>query len=185
MQSHDIAKRLSSLGYERLFLSLDGAVLDALWREPRVAELLTVLAADTTADTEARFLAAEILARKLPSIANTEATRFVQVYADALQNSNLANIWGMPGELDGAAGQHLVALGTQAADKLVPLLDDARRVPYSGSEEATVGNSYKYRVKDFAAFFIHRILGLPYSLRKTPPERDIEIERLRASLRWN
>jgi hypothetical protein len=183
MQLHDIAQRLKSLGYERLFLSLDGAELDALWRQPGIAEPLDALTADTSADTEARFLAAEALARKQPNFVSTHAARLAPIYVGALRNSKLANIWGMPGELDGAAGLHLVGTGTHAVDQLIPLLDDTRQITYSGSEEATVGNSFRYRVKDFAAFFIHRILGLPYTVRKTPSERDMEIERLRSALR--
>jgi hypothetical protein len=183
MQLHDIAQRLKSLGYEKLFLSLDGAELNALWREPGIAELLAALAADTSVNTETRFLAAEALVRKQPTFVSTQAAHLARVYVDALRNSKLANIWGMPGELDGEAGRHLVATGTDAVDQLIPLLDDTRQVMYSGSEEATVGNSYRYRVKDFAAFFIQRILGLPYTVGKTPSERDVEIERLRTSLR--
>jgi hypothetical protein len=179
----DYAGRLISLGYSGLFLSLDDVAIDTLWREPRAAENLAALIADTGANWEARFLAAEILACKQSEYpAPSEIGLLAPLYADALRHSELANIWGMPGELDGAAGQHLVALGAAAAVALTPLLNDARPIIYGGSEEATVGNSYNYRVKDFAAFFIHCITGLPYSLHKTPQERDSEIERLRTSL---
>ena len=179
----DYAGRLRSLGYSRLFLSLSDVEVDALWREPHAAEALAALVADTGADPEARFLAAEILSRKQPGYPSpSESALLAPVYADALRHAELANIWGMPGELDGPAGQHLVALGAGAAVALAPLLNDARPVIYGGSEEATIGNSYQYRVKDFAAFFIHRIGGSPYSLRKPPRERDAEIERLRTSL---
>lgn len=183
MRLQDIAQKLSALGYEKLFLSFDGSELDALWREPQMAGLLSALISDTGIDPETRFLAAELLARKQPGLASAEAANLAQVYVEALRNTKIANIWGMPGELDGPAGQHLVAIGIEAANRLVLLLEDTRQVAYSGSEEATVGNSYKYRVKDFAAFFIHRILGLPYNLRKTPSDRDAEIERLRVLLR--
>jgi len=179
----DYADRLTSLGYSRLFLSLDDVAVDALWREPRAAEALAALVADTGADREARFLAAEILSRKQSGYPSpSESALLAPVYADALRHAELANIWGMPGELDGPAGQHLVALGPAAVVALIPLLNDARTVIYGGSEEATIGNSYEYRVKDFAAFFIHRIGGSPYSLLNTPHERDAEIERLRTSL---
>jgi hypothetical protein len=32
---------------------------------------------------------------------------------------------------------------------------------YQGSKEATIGNAYGYRIKDFAAYYIGRILGVP------------------------
>ena len=179
----DLAGRLMSLGYSRLFLSLDDDALDALLREPRAAEALAALVCDIGAEGKARFLAAEVLFRKQPGYPSpAETPLLAPIYADALSHAELANPWGMPGELDGPAGQHLVAIGRAAAVALVPLLDDAQAVIYGGSEEATIGNSYEYRVKDFAAFFIHCICGAPYSVRKTQPERDGEIARLRASL---
>ncbi len=180
----DLAGRLKALGYSRLFLSLDDAALNSLWHEPRAAEALAVLVSDSGAEIGARFLAAEVLFRKQPGYpVPAETALLAPIYGDALRHAELANPWGMPGELDGPAGQHLVAIGRAVAAALVPLLDDARAVIYGGSEEATIGNSYQYRVKDFAAFFIHCISGAPYSVRKTPPERDEEIERLRTSPR--
>ena len=177
------ADRLTSLGYAGLFLSLDDGPLTAFWHEAGTPEALAQLSADSSADAEARFLAAEVLFRKHPDYpAEPHRAALAPVYAEALRRSRLANIWGMPGELDGPAGQHLVALGEPAVPALAPLLDDMRQVFYSGSEEATVGNSYRYRVKDFAAFFISQILRLPYTVHQTPQERDTEIERLRAAL---
>ena len=179
----DLADRLMSLGYTRLFLSLDDAALNALSSEPGAAEALAALVRDPGAEAKARFLAAEILFRKQPRYPSPADTALLApIYADALRHAQMANPWGMPGELDGPAGRHLVAIGRAAAVALLPLLDDARAVIYGGSEEATVGNSYQYRVKDFAAFFIHCITGAPYSVLKAQPERDREIEKLRASL---
>jgi hypothetical protein len=182
MRQADVEATLGTLGYEKLFMGLDDRELDTLWRDPDAARLLSALAADSTADMQARFLAAEVLARERSLVPDSERACLASVYVAALRNAELANIWGMPGELDAPAGQHLVAIGAKAVAGLVSLLDDRRQVPYGGSEEATVGNSYKYRVKDFAAFFIHRILGVAYVLRKTPQERDAEIDRLRISL---
>jgi hypothetical protein len=180
----EIANRLTGLGYNGLFLTLDNAQLDALWATQGAPEALTQLASDPGADSAARFLAAEVLFRKQRSYPPKAAhTDLAAVYAEALRQARLANIWGMPGQLDGPAGQHLVALGEPAAAALIPLLDDSRRVIYGGSEEATEGNSYAYRVKDFAAFFISQIRKLRYSVDKTPAQRDAAIERLRGALR--
>ena len=62
------------------------------------------------------------------------------------------------------------------------LLSDEFLVVPGLSEEAIIGNSYGYRVNDFAAFFISQICHLPYVVDKRPQERDGEIDRLRASL---
>jgi hypothetical protein len=90
----------------------------------------------------------------------------------------MGNPWGLPGELDGDAGRHLVSLGEAAAVALEPLLDDERRVPYWGSQEATWGNSFAFRVKDFAAFFVSAIRGRPYVLHTDPSARDGDIQKL-------
>lgn len=84
----------------------------------------------------------------------------------------------MPGQLDGPSGKHVVQLGEPAVAALISLLDDGKQIDYGGSEEATVGNSYAYRVKDFAAFFISRIRKLPFTVVEDPAARDHAIEQL-------
>lgn len=179
----DLARRLTALGYEGLFERLGDRELDALWGEPGMREQLDSLAVDASAPAEARFLAAELLFRKRPGYPPPAARAALAVaYAEALKGTSSANRWGLPGELDGAAGQHLVQLGDAAAAPLEALLSDNRRVQYAGSKEATVGNEYEYRVKDLAAFFLSRIQNVPYVVREQPAARDGEIERLRQSL---
>lgn len=179
----DLAQRLESLGYMTLFLSLDDAQLNALWAEPGAEAMLTALVVDTSATSHARFLAAEVLFRKQAGYPPDAARAgLAPVYASALREADLGNIWGMPGELDGVAGQHLVTIGEPMVAALTPLLDDTREVPYGGSEEVFVAKQYRYRVKDFAAFFIGKIRDLPYTVHTSPHERDAEIERLRAAL---
>ena len=85
-------------------------------------------------------------------------------------------------ELDEPAGQHFVALGEPAVPALVSLLDDTTRLEYGGSKEATVGNSYAYRVKDFAAFYLSRIRNLPFDVVQDPAARDKAIDALRQAL---
>ena len=48
-----------------------------------------------------------------------------------------------------------------------------------GSKEATVGNGYQYRVKDFAAFYIAKIIDTPIAFHRDPADRDAAIEELR------
>jgi hypothetical protein len=62
----------------------------------------------------------------------------------------------------GQVGGRFIILGDDAILALVALLEDSSVVDwYAGSEDATVGNSHKYRIKDFAAFHLGRILGKP------------------------
>ena len=43
-----------------------------------------------------------------------------------------------------------------------------------------LGNSYAFRVKDFAAFFLSKIRGRPYVLHTDPAARDAYINALKS-----
>jgi hypothetical protein len=179
----DLAKQLADMSYHDLFLRMDSATLNSLWNAPGGPEALLALATDPGAPDHARFLASEILFRKQSDFNPGQAAGpLATAYAAELRQADVANPWGMPGKLDGPPGQHLVALGEPAVAALVPLLHDDSPILYEGSKEATVGNSYDYRVKDFAAFFLSRIRHTPYDVRQTPADRDPLIEKLRAAI---
>ncbi|HYH84992.1 MAG TPA: hypothetical protein VEX60_05875 [Pyrinomonadaceae bacterium] len=184
--SSTVAERLSELGYVDLFHRLDEDALDGVWNAPGATEALEALASDSAAAELPRFLAAEILFHKREDYPPKETSGVLSpVYAAALAGNftGMANDWGLPGRLDGSAGQNFVALGASAVPHLIGLLDDETRMVYAGSKEATMGNSYEYRVKDAAAFFISRILGVPFQVHESPRARDEEIEALKASLK--
>ncbi len=181
---NDLAGTLSDLGYENLFMRLDSADLDRVWSEPGAAERLRELVLNPAAAVGPRFLAAEVLFARAPNFPPDELhSALASVYGRALAMAEVANPWGLPGETDGAAGQHLLQLGDAAIDPLIELLDDGRRVVYSGSKEATFGNSYAYRVKDLAAFYLSQLTGLPYAVHERPANRDFEIGSLRKTIR--
>lgn len=180
MDQQALAARLVALGYERLFLSLDGGELERIWREPGAAQALEQVAAQGA--PEARVLAAEALFVKKQGYRPADPASLAGAYAQVLRKAELANPWGMPGELDGPLGQHLVSLGEAAVPALLPLLEDNRQISYGGSKEATVGNDYAYRVKDFAAFFLGKIKKLPLAVPESPKARDAEIAKLRKAL---
>ncbi len=179
----DLAKQLEALSYHDLFLRADSETVDSLWHTAGASATLVKLAADPGAPDHTRVLASEILFRQEPDFNPwLEAGSLAKAYAMELSHADVANPWGMPGELDGPLGQHLVALGEPAVAALVPLLNDGRSILYEGSKEATVGNSYDYRVKDFAAFFLSRIRRIPYQVHQTPAERDLDIAKMRATV---
>ena len=176
---HPLAAELAALGYTDLFMRAGTQDLDRLWNRPRGPQELEALAIDPDASWEPRFLAAEILFRKQAGFPRTEQrAALAGAYAEALRHAAVGNPWGLPGELDGDAGRHLVSLGEPAAVALEPLLDDQRRIPFWGSKEATLGNSYAFRVKDFAAFFLSAIRRRPYVLHTDPSARDADIKKL-------
>ena len=171
-----VADELARLDYVELFLRTGTEQMDRLWAASNGPRDLEALAVNETAEWKPRFLAAEILFRKRPDFPSTEQKRaLASAYIEALRAAAIGNVWGLPGELDGPAGQHLVGLGDDVAAGLRTLLDDERRVPYWGSQEAMLGNSYAFRVKDFAAFFLSKIRGVPYVLHRDPAARDADI----------
>jgi hypothetical protein len=171
-----LAARLTGLRYEGLLLRSPAAGA-ALWAEAGAPEALIALAADAAAPAEARFLAAELIAANGGS---APGKALAGAYAAALRDTHLPNIWGLPGELDTPPAQHLLAMGDTAAAALRPLLGDARRVRYAGSEDATVGNAAGWRVKDFAASMIAAISGGRFPANAPPALRDEAILRLDA-----
>ena len=78
---------------------------------------------------------------------------------------------------DGPLAAHVIAVGAPAVPHLERLLGDDHRIYYEGSQEATIGNGLRYRVKDVAAYLIGRITGEPVAFHGDPAERDAEIER--------
>jgi hypothetical protein len=133
----------------------------------------------------ARFLAAEILFYKDGTF-KTENRRekLAPVYAAALSQNftETANPWGLPGVLNGLAGEHLLALGKVIVPELVNLLDNSKRIYYEGSKEATLGNHYGCRVKDLAAYYISMINAIPFQMDEDPNKRDEEIDAIKHKL---
>ena len=180
-----LANKLTELGYIELFHRQGEEAIDSVWDEPGAPEILDDLAVDQQASRLANFLAAEILFYKRQDYPAEHAKRqLASVYATALARdfTQMANPWGLPGKLDGPAGGHFVALGEAAVPELANLMDDETERLYVGSKEATLGNSFHYRVKDFAAFFMSNIRRIPFEVHEDPEARDEEIERLRESL---
>lgn len=181
-----LADELIRLGYYELFQTSDESALDRIWNEPGAPEALATLAVAPDAPTPARFLAAEMLFYKKEQYPPEEQKRpLASVYAAALaQNyTGVANPWGLPGFFGGLVAEHVVTLSGDAIPELIVLLDDDRRLNYTGSQEATVGNCFEYRVKDAAAFFISQIKALPFEVHQSRQVRDKEIERLKDLLK--
>jgi hypothetical protein len=182
----DLAGRLCGLGYVELFHRATDEAVEAVWSEPGAPQRLRSLALDAAALPEARFLAAEILAwKRAEPPAAEEKAALGPVYAGALarNHTRFANAWGIPGHGAGQAERNLVALGEAAVPALAGLLDDDTPVTYSGSQEATLGNSYRFRVSDLALYFLREIRGEPLDVREEPAERDRQIRAMRAALR--
>ena len=178
----DLTATLESKQYTGVFMQLTDGPVDELWTLAGSPAALDAVVANVSAPPKARLIAAEVLFRKQAGYHPPDAGALAAVYAAMLRTDVMANPWGMPGELDGPLGQHLVGIGEPAIAALRPLLDDDRAISYSGSHEATYGNGFKYRVKDFAAFFVATIRKLPFAVDEDPAVRDRAIAALRAAL---
>jgi hypothetical protein len=179
-----LATRLLALRYEGLFMTAPRGA-DRVLAEVSADELAQLIA-DRHAQPPARFLAAELWCEGhggLPPGGIAEPAELAELYVRALADGWVAyaNPWGLPGEI-GPIGRHLMWFSGAAVPALRKRFDDATPLSYGGSEEATIGNRYEYRVKDVAAFYAARLAPAPYAVLATPAERDVEIARLAALL---
>lgn len=181
-----MVKRLGQTTYLDLFQRMDEALLDSLWAGGGAFDTLQAIVRDSGTEGRIRFLAAEILFRKSPAYPPPDTIPFLaDVYAAALRDAprEMANPWGLPGLIhDAPIAGHVLCLGEAAVPALQPLLDDTTPVHFSGSKEATYGDSFAWRVNDIAASLIARIRELPFAPDRDPSNRDSSIARLKAAL---
>jgi hypothetical protein len=147
------------------------------------------LVEDARRPTAVRFAAALMLrSAGQAQFKKADPHAVAEVFAAALQY-NLAGYafsWGWlwaPGDTLGLLGKVFVEIGRPAEHALEPLLDDATaRDTYLGSEEAMEMAVRRYRVKDFAAFYLARIADLELPWEPDLVRRDQAITRLRTQL---
>ena len=178
----DVVKALETKGYQKLFMSMDGKDIDEVWALAGGEAGLDAVVGSEQTSSKARYLAAEIRFHKDTKYKPANAASLAKAYADALRDEVMANPWGMPGELDEPLGMHVVALGEAAVPAFRELFSNSKPIEYGGSKEATVGNEYAMRVKDFAAFFVARIKNRPFTMDTDPKKRDAAIAALQAAL---
>jgi hypothetical protein len=181
----DLANRLIELGYIGLFQQSNDVVLKDVWNTPNAPEALEAIVVSSNAPQLARFLAAEILIYQgVVQQAEKHGQELAQVYAAALAGNftEVANSWGLPGVTNGLAEDHLLAIGEPMVPELLKLLDNEQRVYYEGSQEATLGHHFGYRVKDLAAYYLSKIRNIPFELDEDPGKRDTGIMRLKWSV---
>jgi len=165
-------------------LASDPQVKSASTEFPETA-LYVTLVEDPHRQDRVRFAAALVLKSRAET-ADPQAT--AQVFATALQKNLIgyAYPWGRlwaEGDPLGPLGATLVAIGRPAVPALAALLGDtAPRDSYLGSEEATEMAMRRYRVKDFAAFYLARIIGVELPWQPDLANRDEAIAKLRAKL---
>lgn len=150
--------------------------------------LLAVVRSDSSG-VKPRFFACEVLLRRdlQKYLAMIGSATVAAMYVSAVreQITSDLNPWAFLGLAElGPLGRHLVACDESAVRALLPLLDFKQTAGiYSGSEESKEGNADQPRICDFAAFFIARIKGWPFSFhRESWAGRDEEMERIKKRL---
>ena len=153
------------------YLERDKAVSRA-WGEPGSLEKLKNIVSDAKAPLKARFLACEVLFEKhFIFVADVGRTVVAKIYATALveNQTGMANSWGFLYEENdaGPTGIRFSMIGKSSVPPLQALLDNSSHsLVYAGSKEATIGNAYQYHIKDFAAFYLSKITGIPITFYK-------------------
>ena len=188
-KSDTIARKLANDSYGYFFnYSIRDQIIATVWAEAGGVAPLKAIVINEDAPLKARFLACEVLQQnQFTALRSRDTkTKVISIYAQALASNltDMANSWGFLYEHDdvGPVGIHLIMLGEEAIPELVKLLDNETIHQYHGSEEATVGNAYRFRVKDFAAYYVLEIKDIKPVYHETHAARDAEIEKLKLLL---
>jgi hypothetical protein len=100
-----------------------------------------------------------------------------KVLTDALQASKTFNTWGLPGVYLEDASNAMIEAGRSAVPALKRMLSETRLAPLFGSKESMLAQQYKYRLCDYALFFLKRIEGDgQFTSPTTSEERDTLIK---------
>jgi hypothetical protein len=185
----ELIAKLVNDDYGNLFnyANRDSAIA-AVWADHGGSGRLEAIARARAAPMKARFLACEVLFEKeFTFVSAVGGSVVAEIYAQALVHNltGMANSWGLLYQHDdeGPVGIRFAMIGADAVPALVPLLDDdSRPLVYVGSEEATVGNAYGFRVKDYAAFYLGKIKRIPVAFHERTEDRDREIAALARTL---
>ncbi len=195
MNVKELESRLIEIGYPGLFMHGEHNLADSIWEDGNNVKQLESIVLSTSTLSHARFLAAEVFRYFNIELDTQSYAILSEAYAYVLENTSAdrgnivhlnGNLWGLLYEEDdvGYLGKQFIKFGNAAIPSLTRLLDDhASRVLYEGSEEATIGNAYQYRIKDFAAFYISKIKNISIEFNQDFEQRDKEIERLKGLLK--
>jgi hypothetical protein len=122
-----------------------------------------------------------LLLRKIDNKAyiNVPPEMRAKVLTDALQASKTFNTWGLPDVYLEDASNAMIETGPSAVPALKRMLGERRPAPLFGSKEYMLSQQYKYRLCDYAMFFLKRIQGdAQFKLPITPGERDALIKEI-------
>ena len=194
MENNQFEQQLLDIGYKQLFMHADDSKLKKIWNKgENKTELLNIITTDKSSD-HGIFLAAEVLRHFQIPFKEKHYEELAKAYVYALEYSDLykddfihlnGNLWGFLYELDdvGFLGKQLLEFGEPAIPFLIMLLNDEGKILYEGGQDASMGNSYQYRIKDVAAFYLSKIVGKSIQFHQEIKDRDAEIEHFKKLLK--
>lgn len=190
-ETHVFAEKLTqgNLG-EFFFYPMHDNTIEKIWQDENNHDLLNKVIEDHSTSTKSKFLACEVLFKKdIHFLQRYEPQMIAEIYAEALKNDYIgfANSWGLLYEHDdaGPVGIAFLTIGKQAIPALTELLDNENCPLYIGSEEATIGAMSRFRIKDFAAWYIGKIMENQLTYYPDFDSRDRQIEHLKEQLKEN
>jgi hypothetical protein len=188
-----LANALTKAGDIDLFHRMDYRLVDSIWSNGKNESGLMEIVMQRHYSDLARLMASEILFHSKKDYPSKELLdTLAYVYARALYITGdtknyplMGNEWGFMYYTDKDSikdyeiiGSHLMLTGIKVVPYLMNLLNDTNIIVYWGSQEATLGNSLRYRVKDAAAFYISKIKHIPVHFYDDFSKRDAEVKRL-------
>lgn len=132
-------------------------------------------------NTNATGLLPLILLRKLDnkSYAAVPVEARAKILTDALQSSKNFNTWGLPHLYLEDASNAMMEAGESTVPALTRMLSETRPAPLFGSQEYMEYQRYKYRLCDYALFFLEKIQGnANFQMPVSVEERDALIKRM-------
>jgi len=182
-------QELNEMNYEQLARQLEKesdrglepfnslAYKEAIKRGPKFAGDLVQLIQDTTKTSLLSLLALNKI--DMNSYNKVEPYFRTAILLDALKNANLYNAFGLPHVRVEFAGETIIQEGKNIRRGLIGLLPDTKPAPVWGSEDYGEYLIYKYRVCDYALFFLKKIDGVEeFIIPQTQEERDMIIKEI-------
>ena len=104
-----------------------------------------------------------------------------KILTDALQSSKNFNTWGLPHLYLEDASNAMIEAGRSTVPALTRMLSETRPAPVFGSQEYMEYEQYKYRLCDYALFFLEKIQGnADFRMPLSVEERDSLIRKMSA-----
>jgi len=184
----DLAQKLMNDAYGDFFNYAQRAqAIQNVWTESNSLDRLKTIIKNEQLPLKARFLACEVLFEKhFVFVGEVGADTIAHLYAQALvhNQTGMANSWGLlyKHKDSGPVGIRFSMLGKASIAPLIKLLDNDQTLVYAGSKEATVGNAYQYRIKDFAAFYLSNITDTSIRFHQNLAKRDAAIAKFKRKL---